>query len=520
MAPITLEHINVHTTSFAEITRREKAELQGLNNRLGQYIARVRLLEDQNKRFVGDLQQLSLSWGQKNRDNRVRISVDVKAYRQKIGQAERAHFEHDVRAKRTHFRINVLKKRIADIHRLRDGDRHGLQDYEKSIREQLSILAQHQERYQRVLQEEVGVYTENQRLYAELDQVYDHVDSITIDTLDLQSQIRRIELEIGLLRKIHDTEVVELSKMAILAPADTKEFFKTEIALAIRDIRKEFDNIHNITMTRMRGVHEQKISARRVHHVYDTRKTEIIQSCRIKTEEILQKQSGIEALNAQLQSKFDALSLQREEDQRRHDEEVRKLDDQYEFARDDYRKLLSEYENLVAITSNNNSEIAIYRALVEGEEKRVGVTHDHHVITHVAAPVQTIVHEQDINASGRNDITFRTHATGNIVLHCDPIGRSITLENKSLISEDVSSWRISRKVDHQPEISYVIPHGVSVPPKARVKIFPGGTIRDSSALVNHEITTWGMGAVVSTVLYNQYGAHKADHEQKAAVEDV
>jgi TolA-binding protein len=49
--------------SFLEAADKEKKTLQGLNDRLGNYIGRVKQLEEQNRQLVGDLEDLRGNWG-------------------------------------------------------------------------------------------------------------------------------------------------------------------------------------------------------------------------------------------------------------------------------------------------------------------------------------------------------------------------------------------------------------------------------------------------------------------------
>lgn len=49
--------------SFLEATDKEKKEMQGLNDRLGNYIDRVKKLEEQNRKLVADLDELRGRWG-------------------------------------------------------------------------------------------------------------------------------------------------------------------------------------------------------------------------------------------------------------------------------------------------------------------------------------------------------------------------------------------------------------------------------------------------------------------------
>lgn len=49
--------------SFLEAADKEKKEMQGLNDRLGNYIDRVKKLEEQNRKLVADLEDLRSRWG-------------------------------------------------------------------------------------------------------------------------------------------------------------------------------------------------------------------------------------------------------------------------------------------------------------------------------------------------------------------------------------------------------------------------------------------------------------------------
>jgi predicted nuclease with TOPRIM domain len=49
--------------SFLEATDKEKKEMQSLNDRLANYIDRVKQLEEQNRKLVGDLEDLRGRWG-------------------------------------------------------------------------------------------------------------------------------------------------------------------------------------------------------------------------------------------------------------------------------------------------------------------------------------------------------------------------------------------------------------------------------------------------------------------------
>lgn len=67
--------------------------------------------------------------------------------------------------------------------------------------------------------------------------------------------------EIEFLRRIHDQEVKELEMLASRdTPADNREYFKNELALAIRDIRNEYDAIAQQSKQDMESWYKLKVS--------------------------------------------------------------------------------------------------------------------------------------------------------------------------------------------------------------------------------------------------------------------
>ncbi len=73
--------------------------------------------------------------------------------------------------------------------------------------------------------------------------VLQNLDAETLGRIDYQNRLQTLMEELDFLRRVHDQEVNELQALINMQPADTKSFFQNEIALAIRDIRDEYDNI-------------------------------------------------------------------------------------------------------------------------------------------------------------------------------------------------------------------------------------------------------------------------------------
>lgn len=73
------------------------------------------------------------------------------------------------------------------------------------------------------------------------------LDQETLNRIDYQNQVQTLLEEIEFLRRVHDQEIRELQTLAARdTTPENREFFKNELASAIRDIRAEYDQVKNI----------------------------------------------------------------------------------------------------------------------------------------------------------------------------------------------------------------------------------------------------------------------------------
>jgi len=84
--------------------------------------------------------------------------------------------------------------------------------------------------------------------------------------IDFQNQVQTLMEELEFLRRVHEQEVKELQALLAQAPADTREFFKNELALAIRDIKDEYDYIAKQGHQDMESWYKLKASSDKGRH--------------------------------------------------------------------------------------------------------------------------------------------------------------------------------------------------------------------------------------------------------------
>lgn len=72
------------------------------------------------------------------------------------------------------------------------------------------------------------------------------LDQETLNRIDYQNQVQTLLEEIDFIRRVHDQEINELQAMASRdTTPENREYFKNELASAIRDIRAEYDQVRH-----------------------------------------------------------------------------------------------------------------------------------------------------------------------------------------------------------------------------------------------------------------------------------
>lgn len=100
---------------------------------------------------------------------------------------------------------------------------------------------------------------------------------------------------------------------------------------------------------------------------------------------------------------------------------------------------------------------------------------------------------------------------------CSPDGKFIQLANTSKNKDiDLTGWRLLRKVDNNPEITYSLPSNFKLASGKYLKIHARGQAKERPpydlVLPTHD--SWGVGVSVVTRLLNEQNEEKATHIQK------
>ncbi|CAF1127925.1 unnamed protein product [Adineta steineri] len=533
----------------------EKQELIQLNDRFSSYLDRVKYLEQTNKQLQNTLDQLRSKWGLDSDRFKSQYEPQLNDLRKKIDLATVEKAKAEIRAKRGEFDLLYYKKLADDISQWTNQDKSKINSLQSTLEENQREL-EHLQRLMGDSMSDIEKYrNEMKHLYEEISRLLIELDQETMARIKIENEKQTLEEQIPFLSAIHEQEMNELRNLS--SPnigIDPTTFYKNELQRAIREIRNDFENLSR------------------------SQRSELEEYYRIKTDEIIQqaqkqKQQQTNQLSNQENSNQIRISINEtkkemfdlQQDYNNYLQSMSELESKLETLkrengdvidtrereilelRSRLNDLMASYDEIVSNKSSLEFEINTYRRLLESEEAHVKKvasttstsgsisTHIRETTTHISTnvpriqpdipsppiqkPIPPIPNEKIINQTEMQaKTTFQRSAKGPINIdECSPDGKFIQLANTSKNKDiDLTGWRLLRKVDNSPEITYSLPSAFKLSSGKYVKIHARGQGKERSpydlVLPTHD--SWGVGVSVVTRLLNEQNEEKATHIQK------
>lgn len=513
-------------SAILESREREKKDLADLNDRLASYIEKVRFLEAQNRKLAADLEALRSRWGKDTGSIKAMYEGELTEARKLIDETTKAKNAMEGNIGKLQAELADLKRKYEETMRARDGDREKMEGLMQQLSEAEAELNLLRRRISYLEEEVARLKRENNRLQAELQRARGDLDAETLNRIDYQNQVQTLLEEIEFLRRVHEQEINELQNLAARdTTAENREFFKNELASAIRDIRAEYDNITAQNRTDMESWYKLKVQEIQTASTRQTMESgyqkEEVKRLRGQLGDMRGKLGDLESRNALLEKQVQELLFQIEDDERSYESALNERDAQIRKMRDECQALMVELQMLLDTKQTLDAEIAIYRRMLEGEENRGGLRQlvEQVVKTHSYAKNEDIETTRVVKGETATRHSFQRSAKGNVsIAEVQPEGKFIILENTHRSKdENLDEWKLKRKIDNKKEVVYTFPANFALKAGKSVKIWArnqGGTVSPPDSLIFEGEDNWGVGNNVQTILYNKDGEERATHIQR------
>lgn len=518
------------TTSRA----REKKDMQDLNERLANYIEKVRFFEAQNKRMADELDKLKAHWDKDSGRVKDMYEKELAEARRLLDEAVKDKSRLEIRLTSAEEYIEELKARldsaIKDANESREranSNNQRLSDYEGEIallRRRLESMEADKEKEKVLIK----------RLQDTLSAARADLDNETLLHIDAENRRQSLEEELEFLKAVHEQEIKELQALAYRdTTGENREFWKNEMGQALREIQHAYDE----KMDGMRNEYESYYNLK----VQEVRTGAVKQSLdqgfskeetkRLKTQlgSVRGSLSDLEAKNNALQRELEAMRREKEERERELDEENVNLKSDVAKLRAEMEAMLKELERIIDSKLGLELEIAAYRKLLEGEENRAGLKQLVDEIQHNSLEQSYTVRQSELTSGDSSmkvnqvvkgemsaKTTYQKSAKGPVaVAECSADGKFIVLDNTGRKDESLAGWKIKRTIDGVDKNEYTFPENITLKNSEKLKIWAKGCKPADAPANELEFNDlWGVGGHIITRLVNPAGEDRATHIQK------
>uniref|UniRef100_A0A9J7WUA0 Lamin L3 n=1 Tax=Cyprinus carpio carpio TaxID=630221 RepID=A0A9J7WUA0_CYPCA len=519
--------------SPTRLTRlQEKEDLRQLNDRLANYIERVRQLEN-------DKSSLQLLLEEKEEVTRREVGSVRRLYETELADARKAL---DATANER-ARLQIELTQLQEEHRrltARNNKKESelttavghWRNLEAALNSKEADYANLLSTNRRLENEISDLRTQVSNLESGLQSLKTQLNSEMLRRVDAENQLQTLQEQLDFQKHLSEQEVREMrsrheSRLMELDSGRQKEF-EGKLAEAMKQLREE----HEAQIQQYKEELEKTFAAKLENakqaavknsdFASSTREELVGTKLRLESQSIqicnLQKQNA--ALEARVQELEQMLDRERQMNQQRLSQKEQEMAD----MRQQMQEQLEEHQNLLDVKLMLDMEINAYRKMLEGEEKRLNlspspVQQSSIPRTHAQAVRRhwTRKRKHEGTSSGLSPsykLSQHSSSRGSLSIdEIDPDGRFIKLKNNSDQDQSVGGWVLRKSEAEAPDIVFQIPSPCVLSAGQTLTIWAAGSAtelvpRGDLVLRTHE--TWGPFGEVRVSLLNTQNEETAE----------
>eukprot|EP00745_Piridium_sociabile_P044901 TRINITY_DN9563_c0_g1_i1.p1 TRINITY_DN9563_c0_g1~~TRINITY_DN9563_c0_g1_i1.p1 ORF type:complete len:607 (-),score=172.55 TRINITY_DN9563_c0_g1_i1:775-2595(-) len=506
--------------------QQEQEDLQGLNDRLANYIDKVRFLEHENSRLstqvqsteeivkrevssVKTLYESELADARRLLDDtareKARIQIEANKYKSDYEELLGRFTRRDREASAYQHRVETLEVQLAELNaKLNDADgpRKRLEKENASLRAEIAALKKQVAELKKKLEEE------------------------TLLRVDLENRLQSLKEELNFTKQVHEQEIEEHSIRTTTKIEEVdgrlEEEYEQRLLEALREIRGQHEEDLQRVRYELETLYETKIADLKAQaDRVDTTSNSAWEELRItrkRADEMGSKLARLESENAGFRLRIEDLEnqLARERDEFRM--RLAQKDGELADLRESLDDQMRDYGDLLNIKIRLDREIEAYRKLLESEEVRLNISLDssHTSQTSRSASRDTPAGrstkrrrvdiaegvEEYSQKSSSSGYARSASAKGNVTIsEVDSEGKFIQLSNESRKDIAVGGWQLQHTSGDQ-ETSFKFHRSLVIKPGKTVTVWStdSGTTHSPPTDVVMKGKRWFVGDEMKTVL--------------------
>ncbi|XP_046437575.1 lamin Dm0-like [Daphnia pulex] len=534
--------------SPTRLTRlQEKVELQNLNDRLANYIDRVRQLESENNRLTLQITTTQDTISREVTSVRGSYEKELSDTRQLLDETAKEKARLQLEAGRARAELGELTPKYNKTKNDLLQAEKKVQQLETRNNELNASLHQLKSDMARANEEKKDAVSERDKLAKQVPELQQQLETELLARTDLENRNMTLKEELSFKQQMYEREMTEVrsNKQVEISEIDGRlqEQYQARLQSTLQELREQYESQIQQSRDEVEVLYQNKVEdledqVKKQRGAAGAHYEELIQA-RNRLKDANLKLSELELANSHMKDRIAEMERNMETERQTHATAMQDASAVYSSMcqgeitrlREQMAIQLQEYQDLMDIRTALDMEISAYRKLLEGEETRLKLTPTAGASTSQSTRAGTPSRRTPTRALKRKrtmleesssyslaDFITSSSAKGEVqVDEVDSEGKFIRLINKSEKEVSLSGWQLVHKAQ-ETETIYKFHRSLKVAPGGTVSVWSAGsgTAHEPPSTLVMKEQRWFVAREMVTQLLDSSGEEMAQRESKRA----